>query len=219
MKITIPKGTTLENALEHVKNLLAEQYSEYPLLNKDINIYVTLKDEKGKLCPDNKKEYFCTKDGFVDVLEQKISQAKKETIEQWKYYLEDQKLTVFRLQKAVSTDTNYFETAVEKNRKPENIEKRKTIAEENKKKLERRLRYVEKLERLNTIFQERPRFYIQQCLCGGEYSYTLTINLLFKDIDGKDYYFSEGYLNKGIPEHCRISLIPTGKPVGLFNNP
>jgi len=67
MKIVVNKGESIENAMKSIKDFFEKDYSDYPILKNTLNLYVTLKNGEGQICPDNEKEYILSKGHAKDV--------------------------------------------------------------------------------------------------------------------------------------------------------
>ena len=61
MKISVKEGIGAEEAFEKVVDYLRKIINEYPVLNSNMNIYITLKDEENRVCPMNDDSIMITK--------------------------------------------------------------------------------------------------------------------------------------------------------------
>jgi len=57
VKIVVEQGTSMDETLELVVSFLKNNYSDYSLLKGNLNMYITLKNDLGQVCPDNEREF------------------------------------------------------------------------------------------------------------------------------------------------------------------
>ena len=154
MKITVEKGMNVQSALDSIKDFLAEQFLEYPNLKGNLNLYLTLQDGNGDVCPKNEREYEIYSDRIVDVMETAKTETYSETINSLRAYLRYELHKKERVLHDISVAENYIATAEEKGRKPENIAKRKNDLVKYKEKLEYVERGVKLYSLLNSLYEQ-----------------------------------------------------------------
>lgn len=203
MKIKIAQGQNVDEALEKIRKFLTENYSEYPIIKSDASVYITLRNEDGQICPDNEKEFTFYKNHIADVSEHNKNQALAGTIMLWNNYTKKQARAVNGLKRQIKTDESYIETAEEKKRKPENVEKRKKELEERYAKLKSIEKfYNDWVCKINKLIEEGlfTEFYVKHTF-GSAYEYDLSCILIFENINGKTVHFDEtGSLKEGFPK-------------------
>lgn len=58
MKITCKKGCNIRKMMQQVMCLIEKASLKYPVLDKNMEIELTLRNENGQVCPDDMKEYY-----------------------------------------------------------------------------------------------------------------------------------------------------------------
>lgn len=199
MKIIIPKGENINIAINKIQEFINKNYEEYPILEKELNLYINLTNAENQICPDNKIAFKIleTKEGIEveNLLETAKNKAISKAIESFnseKCLIEE---NINRMKYKIKLDENYLSTAIEKKRKQDKIDERRLLFENAKKdliNLENQLiiyneiykKYIK--DRLSVIFikYERYRNY-NKC----NYIYPIDAILIFEDIYGEDYYY------------------------------
>lgn len=159
MKITINKGETVENVLSYLKEFF-EQNCE---LLSNMSIYCNLENDVNK-CPENSREYLLSEEGAVDGIEAEQKNEFLSRKQAWYKYVKRQDAVVKETERAIKTDQNYLDTAEEKKRKPENIEKRKIAMAKKQKKLEEDKEWADFVHYLDDI---RSTIRVQTSICGN----------------------------------------------------
>lgn len=203
MKITIEKGTRVEDAIKMFSNFLNENFSEYPILKNDMRIYITLKNEDNQTCSDNEQEYILNQSGlFKNVFEDEKRRVTTELMREWGAFLHFRQKNVNTLRRKVDLDNNYLETAHEKGRKEENIEKRKIQLNNNKLDLKNAIKALELAESLNmAIKNNNYKTYFFKSQYGSTYKYRLDATFVFDNIEGYTGYFDDRGLHEGKPKY------------------
>lgn len=202
MKIVINSGASIESAMKYIQEFLSENYSEYPIIKSSLNLYVTLKNGKGQICPDNEKEYVISNGHAKDVFAEEMNLAFDQRLCDWKHFFSSHKRKLLQLQNQIELDKNYLETAEEKNRKKENIEKRKAEYKKNKLTYEKENEKTNLLNFLNELIDNNlfTKYYIKNTY-GSSYKYKLEAVFIFNNINGYIGYFDWKGLHDGIPSY------------------
>lgn len=199
MKITIDKGETIDSALENLKSFLKENYSDYPIIKNPLNIYVTLKNGDGQMCPDNEKEFALNQNKTIDRTKEKKAMAFNITLNEWNWYVRLQGSLLESTKHNIELGNAYVNTAKEKNRKTENVEKRKKEIENLKGELVEREHKLWVAQLLNKAVEDgmyRKVYYKH----GFSYKYELTCVFVFENVNGFTGYFYGEKLYKGVLE-------------------
>ena len=201
MKIIINKGENIKNAINLLNNFILENYSEYPILKNTLNIYITLKNESDEVCPDNEKEYMLTNNYIIDILKERKQQALDELLIYWDHFRNRLSREIEKIENYIKLDENYINTSIEKNRKKENIEKKKKIYEKNKKDLDLLIKNKNFIDILNSkIIENKIKIkFIKENSINSIYNYNLNVSIIFENIDNENYYFDNNGLHKGLP--------------------
>lgn len=206
MKLTIKKGESVESAIQYLTDFLNEYKEEYPILKGDMSVYVTLRGNDNRICPENEKEFILSEEYAVDVEGSRYAAAKENLLRMWKHTISNAARKVQVAQGKIDTDIRYLETAEEKGRKPENIVKRKTQLESNQMALRQAKEAYQWYQKLDTYVQENKVcwYYLKSVSSRSSYQYTLTAHIVFENIDGFTGYFicGNGYSNmrEGLPQ-------------------
>lgn len=210
MKLTIKSGVSTAKAMMYIENFLDDNYKDYAFLKGNLNLYITLKDDENRNCPDNEKEYVLAAENTTDVEAEKIAAAKRKVLSSWKKHIEYHKRMLEKKIKEVSIDENYLATAKDKGRKPENIEKRQRLYQKNQIELRKMNETNDLLEKLDQCVNSRKmEWYITKWKGRRKtsYDYSFEVYLLFRNIGGFTGYYEEspyhngrtGVLRKGLP--------------------
>ena len=201
MKITINKGENIEDAINLLSKFILQNYSNYPILKNTLNIYMTLKNENEEVCPDNEKEYMLNNNCIIDILKERKKQALDELFNYWLRFRNSFSIKIAEFENLIKLDENYINTAIEKNKKKENIEKRKKIYEKNKDELELLIKNKNFIENLHLkILEDDVKIqFIKENSKNSIYSYNLYVLIIFEDIENENYYFDNKGLHKGLP--------------------
>ena len=210
MKLTIKSGESVDNALKYLQEFLSARKEEYPILAGNLNIYITMKGFGNLICPENEKEYLLTREGVVDVEQNKVSASQKTALEGWETYVSVQLKKVRKAAEAVSLDEQYLESAEDKNRKPDAIEKRKRQLEKNRSELKEAEATAKLVQKLDTLVKEgkvKWRF-LKSMDRKSPYNYEISPYIIFENVDGESWHFVSfesryetpyGSLRKGLP--------------------
>lgn len=204
MKIVINKGENIENAMKSIQEFLTENYSDYPILKNTLNLYVTLKNGEGSICPDNEKEYIISKGHAKDVIAEDKNLALDERRYQWEMYVYRSQREVLNLRKSIEVDENYINTAEEKNRKKEIVEKRKREYENRKEKLKQAQELESLFYFLNSLVREDRMItmFIKNTF-GSTYKYKIEVVYIFDNINGYTGFFDWKGLHNGLPSYYK----------------
>lgn len=204
MKIVINKGETIESAMKSIKEFLLENYSEYPILKNTMNTYVTLKNAEGQICPDNEKEYVLSKGQATDVFTKDKMISLDKRLSEWECFVHQHKRDLLTLKKNLDADKKYIDTAEEKGRKVETVEKRKVEYKKNKLKLEKGKEKENTIDFLDSLIQEnRMQILYIKSTDGSPYKYTLETIFVFNNINGYVGYFDHRGLHEGLPSYYK----------------
>ena len=135
-------------------------------------------------------------------------------MEGWKTYSAVQFRKVQKAAEAVSLDERYLDTAEEKNRKPEAIEKRKQQLEENRSELKKVEAIAEVVRKCNTLLEEGnvKWFFLKHKGRNKPYTYEISPFIIFENVDGESWHFASfesryetpyGVLRKGLPSEYK----------------
>lgn len=213
MKLVIKKGESVDDALQYLQDFLAEYSAEYPKLKSNMNIYITLEGYDRRICPENDKEFILTKEKLIDVEGEELEKKKLLALRSWQVFLLSQKDDVKRAEKNVTLDLRYINSAEERGRKPEAIEKRKELLAKNQKILKDEKDYNLFLKELNSLVEKNEiKWFFRKFISRkSAYDYTITPYIVFEnDSIGCWYYemyedrrnswcYSPGKLKKGHP--------------------
>lgn len=136
MKITIEKGTHYSEVLDTLRKFLDENYKEYPILSKNLNIYFDLCNASNQICPDNKKEFKISGEQVTDVINQGVQKALKETKIELGNEVKRMERHLSIIERYLRLDRSYLATAEERGRKPENVKKREDELKKHLKELQ-----------------------------------------------------------------------------------
>lgn len=149
MKINFPKGMDVYESLQLIKSFLLENCSDYPVLKNDMNIYITLTNREGMVCPYNEVNYTMLSENEIqDVDEKRKEYAKQKMLNEFRNCIEYEERRVKKYKNQYSLDLKYIATAEEKNRKIEKVEERKLRMQENEGKLQIEIDLLNKLHQL-----------------------------------------------------------------------
>lgn len=198
MKIMIEEGTSVEKAIELLSSFLKDSYPEYPILKNGANIYITLKNEIGQMCPDNSLEFILSENGIENKMEKEKIEAIKECLRCWESYQRTVEYFVDESEKKVNGDLKYFEKAAMKGWPEKNIEKRKELHRVHLQKLENNKKNLELCKELNEhVMQKKNKFFVTKYTGRTPYQYGFTVALLFEDVNGFTGYFDGRGLHSG----------------------
>ena len=154
-----------------------------------------------KLCPDNEKEYMLTNNYIIDILKERKQQALDELLIYWDHFRNRLSREIEKIENYIKLDENYINTSIEKNRKKENIEKRKKIYEKNKKDLDLLIKNKNFIDILNSkIIENKIKIkFIKENSINSIYNYNLNVSIIFENIDNENYYFDNNGIHKGLP--------------------
>lgn len=202
MKIVLDKGEKLENAIKYLSDFLSEYCSDYPILKGKLNLYLTLKNSKNQICPDNEKEYIISDGQVIDVLDENEKDAFNTILDLWNDYFKYYKRQTLKIRKSIENDEVYINTAEEKQRKKENLEKRIVEYEKHKLSLAESEEFEETLVLLNSsILENRIKVFYIKNEYGSSYKYKLDVVFVFENINGFNGYFDKRGLHIGeLPE-------------------
>jgi len=198
VKIVVEQGTSMDETLELVVSFLKNNYSDYSLLKGNLNMYITLKNDLGQVCPDNEREFVLSHNNVVDVVRVAKEQAYKDALRAWDFYIAGIDWEISRINKRLKTNMKYIDSAVVENRKQENVDKR--IAENSQ--LKKRLDVVERdmfiVRSLDNVLRNGScdKIFIQHTY-GSVYKYDIECVFIFKDVEGFTGYFKKGSLRVG----------------------
>ncbi len=210
MKLTIKSGESIENALDYLRKQLEPYKDDFPLLKGNMNVYVTLEGFGHKDCPDNTKELVLSGDEPIDMEKSRVFAARKQALDGWERFYNKNLEDTIRYEAAIESDIRYIETAEEKGRKPENVEKRKKELLKNK----AALQGTQEKNKLLVALNERVLsgnvewLFNKQTKRNATYDYTLNPILVFKGIENRDWHFvyfesrwetPYGTLREGLP--------------------
>lgn len=203
MKIIINKGTSVDNAIKSLSEFLKENYSEYPIIKNTMNVYITLKNIDGQICPDNEKEYILRESGKVkDVFDEEKIVEFNNHLSFWNKFVNSKKREKQKLESQIEKDVAYLTSAKEKNKKEDNIKKRVKQYDTNKFALKKINELIDKICFLDEIIKGRRfiTYYIKQTK-RSSYNYKLDVIFIFKDINGYNGYFDWNGLHDGFPPY------------------
>lgn len=209
MKITIKRGESVQNASQYLLEFLTQYEEQYPILKSDMNVYVTLTGFGSRICPENEKEYILSQNGVRDVEAERIAEAKEKLINEWNRYIKCVRKCAENVEKQLKSDMEYLETAVEKKRKPEMVERRRKAFEkkrEDYKSLSAYCALLEELEEMRIKAAGVRWHFIKINQPKMTYVYTLKPYLIFVNTEGTAWHF-QGFggrydvapLKKGMP--------------------
>lgn len=198
MKIVIKEGTTIENAIKLLSDFLMENYTTFPVLKGNTNIYITLRNNNGQICPDNQQEFHLSDDGIRNETEAEEERAVRDCMMHWKAYLMHMDWKKEQVEKKIQKDLRYFETAEERGRSQENISKRQVEYQKHLEKLEETKKTINFLAELdNAVSENRHTVHITKYTGKTPYTYTLSVVFQFVNVNGYTGYFNGETLRKG----------------------
>jgi hypothetical protein len=134
MKIIFEKDLNIREALELLQNfMMEEETGEYPLLKNNMTVDISLKNEIGQINPDNERKFIFGRADYDKIVIEEKEFADERLHEEWQHFISDYHYR--ELIKEIQSDRNYIETAHEKNRNSQYIEKRKIILLKHEKEL------------------------------------------------------------------------------------
>lgn len=212
MKLVIKSGESVDNALAYLRDFLEGYKEEYPMLKGNMNIYVTLEGFGHRGCPDNEKEYVLTGGDPDDVEERNIGARKEEALAGWKNYVKAQYNKVKNFTTELDIAMRYIDTAEQKGRKPENVEKRKALVEKSKANLKEAEEMADVVGKLNDLLEAGnvKWYFVKHVSKSSPYNYKITPYIIFEDNAGAAWHFV-GYENRyERPYGCLYSGLPNG---------
>ena len=202
MRLTIKSGESIENAMKYLQAFFDERKEEYPILKGNMNVYISLRGFGELICPENEKEYILTPNGIVDADEELLHAAISELNKAWKRWSNAQQecYDIRRIERMVEKDRQYLETAEEKGKRQELIDKREKQLNKNLERLketkEEYAFYKRLIEHVNS--GGAKRFFAKNR--GNRYrSPSITAYLVIEDFEGFTGHFHKGYMNRGLP--------------------
>lgn len=201
MKLAVKSGVSVEKALNYIRDFLEANYHNYAILKGNLNLYITLKDDENRDCPDNANEYVLGADNITDVVREKTVAAKNKTLTRWKQFVKYNEKRFQNVFASVELDKKYLETAKIKGRKLENIEKREQTYLKNLKELESISEVYSLVKALDeSIKTDNITWYIIKHTGRKRtsYDYSISAYLIFKNInDFTGYFETDTYRNEG----------------------
>lgn len=134
MKLVIESGITVDEAIEMLKSFLNEQCAGYTYLKSKMNVYVDLKNDNRQICPNNEREFILSGKKVLDILENEQQNIFREMLDRLHDCVQFFKRQYESREQDITRDQKYLDTAEEKGRKKERIEKRKGELQEHLKK-------------------------------------------------------------------------------------
>ncbi len=123
MKIIFEKGLKVREALELFRNFMMEEAEEYPILKNNMSIDISLKNDIGQISPNSERKFIFGRVDYDKIEIEAKEYADERLREEWEVFISD--YDYCELIKAIESDRNYIETADEKKRSPQYVEKRK----------------------------------------------------------------------------------------------
>ena len=133
MKITFEKNMRLWEALELFEDFIKEQSGDYFLLKGNMTINVSLKNDIGRINPDNERQFYFDKKQFELLQNDKRRKEDIRLEDEWDLYTGNHRFS--ELVKAINADHKYLAEAQEKRRSLEKIEKRKKELQKHERQL------------------------------------------------------------------------------------
>lgn len=200
MKLVINRGTTVKSAIEQISDFLESNYASYPVLKSNMNVYITLDNSNGQVCPDNEKEFVISANGVKDTQAEMKKRALKKALDKWQIFYNHCKSDIKSCEANIQRDVNYLETAKEKERKAINIEKRKLEFEKNTKQLEKSKGIYDTVRILDKALEEHKcLFHFFVSTGRNKYQMSMECVLVWEDIEGYTCHFTHGKLRDGKP--------------------
>lgn len=159
MKITIKAGESVENAMKYLQAFFDERKEEYPVLKSHMNVYVNIGGFGDVFSPDNEKILILNREGVIDAEEQLQEEARKAILDKWETFCK--RNSKFReewsILRDIEKDQKYIETAEEKGRRPDLVEKRKKKLQQNLERLEIARQVFEYIQRIISFVNENQK--------------------------------------------------------------
>lgn len=152
MKITFEKGLKVSEALELFRNFMMDEAEEYPILKNNMSIDILLINDIGQISPNNERKFTFGKADYDKIKIEEQEYADERLREEWKSFISD--FHCRNLSRAIESDRNYIETAHEKNRNPQYVEKRKILLLKHEEELVNEKARLESLNRFIDLVNE-----------------------------------------------------------------
>lgn len=216
MRLKVKYGESVDNAIRYLQAFLEQYKDDYPILESNLNIYITLKAADEKRCPDNEREFILTESASIDAEQAKNAKYQAEALTSWTQFFHHKEFLYHRLLHNIEMDQDYIDTAEEKGRSPENIEKRRKQLEKAQERLineNQRMAFVKLLN--DQIEEKQVKWLFLKCMLPNQhYDYYIQSYIIFENVAGESWHYvappygqpfepytnDSKYLKKGLPD-------------------
>ena len=191
MKISVPQGETLENALAYLDGYLSQYKDTYGVLRGRLNLYISLESEDHTLCPDEECNIELTGEGAYDLDESKFDAVKFVVLQRWKRYVNAVRSRPDLLQAKVYRVQKILDASGGLDLSEEVVQKRQEDVEEAIQCLEEALKERELVNTLEQRIKDNEfRWILQRLGEEGDYKeFYPAAYLFFEDKDRGTYYY------------------------------